>query len=213
MAAALKNKSIERYVIEGVRELNLQWLELLAARGTGGGDELSRMLQQHGAAVRQRAARCPVALLDFEFGNAEYWRQWPVNVVLDAAPALPSIDGMAQRAVDVARSALTLAWWSARADGRTAEAILGIAPEVSALIRELELAQIEYIARCGHGEIRPRWVEGRFIEQLLRVAKRDRPRSRRAIHLRGLQWIAGECTRRRMAGIAGTSVRTHCISP
>lgn len=166
--------------LQGVFDINRSVIELLVA-ATERPDSESRpqvvvalgpTLLSLGAAARQQLARCPVALVDLEFRNVEWWRQ--IESGQGGAAARPSSLGCFPRlqAIQLALATLTLAWSLVRSSRETASITFGMAPECAARLAGLGAPAIQHLAETHAHCIRPRWDgNATFWRELLRIAQ------------------------------------------
>lgn len=167
--------------LELIYAFNERYLENLArAARSGGAHALAEILRSHrafwlttDAQVRRRASRCPFILADFQFGNSIWWRKAQNRERLDCpdfqAGAFPWIIAM-----DLARDALTVAWYTARQDICLATILLGMPAEAAEIIGDFSLHELWRIADQQHLWLRPRCESRRvFWDRLLSAAVRD----------------------------------------
>jgi hypothetical protein len=149
--------------------------------------------------VQQRAAECPFLLLDAGFHDEEWWRGLKhglPRIARDPLGCLPQ-----QRAIPLARSTLTLAWYWARANLETAALALGMSPTCSVLIASLTLQDLETIAHRQYKCLRPRWADRPAVwRALLGAARQADPQPLSDFRLYGAQLIIGELLRLPQAG-------------
>lgn len=143
--------------------------------------------------ARQRAARCPVLLLDAQFQNEEWWR-W----AKDARPknrrtVSPQPCFAPKHAGALMRETLMLAWSIAGTDPNTATALLGMTPTVSSIIADFGPQQVERIAALHSSSIRPRWADSLgFWRKLLQAACAGDEDSLHDVRLYSIQLLGGE---------------------
>lgn len=166
--------------LQGVFDINRSVIELLIAAAERPDSEsrpqvvvaLGPTLLSLGAAARQRLAQCPVALVDLEFRNVEWWRQSESGQ--GGSAAHPSSLGCFPRlqAIQLAIATLTLAWSLVRSSRETAGIIFGMAPECAARLAGLGAPAIQRLAETRAHCIRPRWdSDATFWRELLRIAQ------------------------------------------
>lgn len=115
-----------------------------------------------------RAASLPFLLVDLRFHDPEWWEGYS-EAKPNSAPT-PAHD----TTISLTRSALVLAWHTARVDRHAALLMLGLSPQVADLIAALHLQDIDHIAAIHSHELRPRWARQTIIwRQLLGTAIRE----------------------------------------
>ncbi len=172
--AQLARRDSERTTVEAINHLRGAWRTL-------------------DIAARQRAARCPVLLLDAQFQNEEWWR-W----AKDARPRYrrtvsPQPCFAPKQAEALMRETLMLAWSIAGAEPNTATVLFGMTPMVSSIIADFGPQQVERIAALHSASIRPRWanVPG-FWRKLLQAACAGDEDSLHDVRLYSIQLLGGE---------------------
>jgi hypothetical protein len=123
--------------------------------------------------ARYRASRCPFVLADLQFGNAEWWSDAQHGRRSDRSERR---DGMFPWIInmEMARDALTVAWYTAREDICLGTLLIGMSAEVGGIVAKLSLHELWQFADRHHHCLRPR-CENReaFWGRLLRAAVRD----------------------------------------
>lgn len=95
------------------------------------------------------------------------------------------ISGPAEVANKFLSEVLVLAWHTARGDRRVARLVLGMAPPVVEIVRELTPQQLDAVAGLHSGALRLRWHDDQKLWTKLLTATRDRDEETLAdIHLR-----------------------------
>lgn len=166
--------------LQGINEINHLLLELLvAAAGRPPSEARPQLVSTLGPALlsleataRERLARCPVALVDLEFRNLEWWRQ--IECGQGASEPLQSSPGGLPhlQAVQLAQATLTLAWSTVRSSRETAMIIFGLAPECAARIARLGVPAIQRLGESHGHRVRPRWdADAPFWRELLHIAQ------------------------------------------
>ncbi|MHB8813513.1 MAG: hypothetical protein ACYDAE_09600 [Steroidobacteraceae bacterium] len=166
--------------LQGIYEVNHLLLELLVAAASRPASETRPQLVSAlvpallglGAAAQEHLARCPVALVDLEFRNVEWWRQ--IECGQGALATLHSSPGCFPRlqAMQLAQATLTLAWSAVRSNRETATIVFGLAPECAARLAGLGVPAIQRLAEAHGHCIRPRWeADATFWCELLRIAQ------------------------------------------
>ena len=153
---------------------------------------LREVLREMTPETRARAARRAFLLVDLEFADADWWRR-AKNYPTRSEPLSPDRGTFPRpSALQLARSTLTLAWHSVRADRDAAGVMLGMTPAVSSLIASLSLTEIDPIVERRFRHVRPRWDDRPSVWlQLLRASQNESIRQERDFNVRGLQLIAG----------------------
>jgi hypothetical protein len=199
---APRTETEEDRLLGGVCEVNERCLEMLvnAARQEPEGSfalvrELREILKEADPAVRRRAACRSFLLVDMEFGNADWWRG--AGSHLSEPAKLPYWRRSFPRATgtQLARAVLLLAWNSLRLgrDPAATRLLLGMTPEVSAVIVALRFDQIDRIAQKRFRFIRPRWDDRPAVwRRLLCAARRGDAGPMAAFDVHGLQLLSGE---------------------
>lgn len=164
----------ERTTIEAVNQLRGAWRAL-------------------DVTARQRAATCPVLLLDAQFQNEEWWR-W----AKDARPRYrrtvsPQSCFAPKQAEALMRETLMLVWSIAGAEPNAATVLFGVTPTVGNIIAEFGPQQVERIAALHGSSVRPRWADiPDFWRKLLRAACADDEESLHDVRLYSIQLLGGE---------------------
>lgn len=185
--------------LQEVYEINERCLELLVQAARSERLEtfflvkpLREVLREMTPETRARAARRAFLLVDLEFANADWWRR-AKNYPTRSEP-LSADRGTFPRpsALQLARSTLTLAWHSVRADRDAAGVMLGMNSAVASLIASLSVTEIDPIVERRFRHVRPRWDDRPSVWwQLLRASQSENIRRDRDFNVRGLQLIAG----------------------
>ena len=124
-----------------------------------------------GGAARRYLSRCPVALVDLEFGNVEWWQGVSQET---EPPSHHSSPGCFPHlpAMQLAQTTLTLAWTLVGASRESAAVIFGLAPECATLLGKLGVPAIQRVAETYPHHLRLRWeMDTRFWRALLRIAQ------------------------------------------
>jgi hypothetical protein len=187
--------------LEWVRDLNARCLEAIGKRlgraAAARPDEIDQtdidLWRRLDESARHRAARCPYLLVEMRFDDAAWWedakraamKPTPNPTVLSAGAA-----GLGRA---LANDALTLAWWTARADQRTAMLLFGLDPRVAAVISSLSPVEVRRITARSGNQLRPRWVRNRRMwRDLLSAAISADDEALTDIHLYGIQLLGGD---------------------
>jgi hypothetical protein len=143
--------------------------------------------------ARQRAARCPVLLIDVHFQSWDWWRWANDPRSGNRRAVLPQPYFPARAAGELMRETLMLAWSTAGADQSTASVLLGMTPAVSKIIAELEPQDVERIAARYSRHLRPRWEDlPQFWRRLLSAARAGDEDLLHDAHLHSIQLLGGE---------------------
>jgi len=143
------------------------------------------------------ASRIPLLLFDLHFQDDAWWTrqaQWQapsLNEVLSAhsEPGNPVLLGLA-------RSALVLAWHTARTDRDAARVMLGLSPAVANVVTQLHLQNIDALAARHHSEMTPRWPCDKALWKfLLNAGKGKDGLADNVLALQCLSLAAGELLR------------------
>ncbi len=185
--------------LQEVYEINERCVELLVQAARSERLEtfflvkpLREVLREMTPETRARAARRAFLLVDLEFADADWWRR-AKNYPTRSEPLSPDRGTFPRpSALQLARSTLTLAWHSVRADRDAAGVMLGMNSAVSSLIASLSLTEIDLIVERRFRHVRPRWDDRPSVWlQLLRASQNENIRQARDFNVRGLQLIAG----------------------
>lgn len=186
--------------LPGFYEVNARCIEMLvnAARHDFGRNfalvaELRESLLRLDPQMRQRAAAHAFLLVDFEFGNFDWWRA--AGTYGTSAARLPLWRGAFPRAsaVQLAVATLMLAWNSVRSDPTSAQVLLGMTRPVSEVIAGFKFEDIDRIARKRFAYARPRWEDRPATwRRLVAAAQTPDPKAMGAFKLHAVQLIAGD---------------------
>lgn len=188
-------------LLASLQDVNERCLELIATAAKLPTDDapfaivgpLRSLLRSARAHVRRRAARQPLALVDLEFRDPEWWqavksqptRAWKERAWRAASPR--------RAAEQLAHNTLVLAWHMSRADADATAIIFGMSREVVGVIASLRLSDLETIATHQFRHIRPRWEQQPELwRELLVAAHHDDRDAMRAFAVHALQRLAGE---------------------
>jgi hypothetical protein len=187
--------------LEWVRDLNGRCLEAIgkrlvraAAARVDETDEtdvdLWRSLDE---SARHRAARCPYLLVEMRFDDALWWEDAKRDAMKPRpSPTVLSV-GTAGLGRALANDALTLAWWTARADQRTAMLLFGLDPRVAVVISSLSPVEVRRITARSGNQLQPRWEQNRRMwRDLLSAAISADEEALTDIHLYGIQLLGGD---------------------
>ena len=155
--------------------------------------------------VRQRASTCPFLLADFQFNNVSWWQRAQSGERLDLPD--PTVwDFPWIIAVDLARDALTVAWYAARQDICLATLLIGVPAQVAEIISKFTLQALWRLADHYHPYLRPRY-ESRsgFWNRLLSAAAQDDRDALHDLHRSAFLFADSEHARRAPARSRGTN--------
>jgi hypothetical protein len=188
--------------LEWVRDLNARCLEAIGKRlvraGTARPDDgidqtdidLWRRLDE---AARHRAVRCPYLLVETRFDDTAWWEDAKRDAMKPTLNLTVLSAGAAGLGRALANDALTLAWWTARADHRTAMLLFGLDPRVAAVISSLSPVEVRRITARSGNQLRPRWEHNRRMwRDLLSAAISADEEALTDTHLYGIQLLGGD---------------------
>lgn len=202
--APLQSKWLERRVLDPLHEVNERCIELLidSARSCDQRNGWTADLINHSRALLCtmnsaaciRASKSPFLLVDFGFQDLKWWQQLMRHPEKAARnPTWLPCFQRRQDAVKLARTALVLAWYTARLNRELAIVLLGLAPAVADVIATLRMQQIDRIAERQFRHVRPRWEDHPAMwQQLLRSAQSGDVDSVCDFNVRGIQLLTSE---------------------
>lgn len=199
-------------ILDSLRDLNHQFLDLAAAR-TGG---VARQVSALSAAQRAAAAGCPYALFDLRFQDDAHWRErlqglrsWYVadRSAVDGqgdaqrdAQRGDQADGQADgqgdgqgddKTVGFVRLALFYAWHVASSEGLKAQLLLGMNGGTAVEFRRITLNQLPALAAIEAKHLSARWSGcTTYWNALTAAARRTDLKALRRVQLQGLQLAA-----------------------
>lgn len=122
--------------------------------------------------ARRRASMCPFLLADFHFSNVRWWQK-ALSGERSYEPFPRASDFPWVIAMDLARDALTVAWYTARQDICLATLLIGAPAEVAEIMSKFTLHALWRLADQSHYELHPRYENRRaFWSRLLSAATR-----------------------------------------
>jgi len=149
--------------------------------------QLAAVLELPGP-VRAIAAQCPYTLFDLRFQDGAYWR----SVAAETRPALP----LSGSAGAFGRAAVFLAWFLVRSGGLAAPIMLGMAPAVTEIWRELPVSDLDHVAGAVLPQLTGRWADhSRFWPALARAAQAGNAQQLTDVRLLGMQLLAADSVR------------------
>jgi hypothetical protein len=122
------------------------------------------------ARVCERAARCPVLLLDLNFQRADWWGRVSRDDGRASSTSGPSAPFIVERVAPLLREILMEAWSISRSLPHAASLIFGMEPRVSAAIADLSVPVLDQVAAAYARSLRPRWEESHAFWQRLLMA-------------------------------------------
>jgi hypothetical protein len=143
------------------------------------------------------ASRLPLLLFDLHFQDDTWWTrqaQWHAHSLhglppVQSEPGSPVLTGLA-------RSALVLAWHTARTDRDAARVMLGLSPAVANVFTQLHLQNIDALATRHHAELTPRWPRNTALwKSILSAGKGKDALPDNLLALQCLSLAAGELLR------------------
>lgn len=143
--------------------------------------------------ARSRAAQVPFLLVDVYFHDALWWR-WARDPRAVRRHRIPARNSFPRRiAGELMRETLMLAWSTVAFDRAAASILLGMAPEVSTIIAELGVHDVERIAARQSRYLQLRWDDfPAFWHRLLNAAVQGDEDALYACHLHGIQLLGSE---------------------
>lgn len=143
--------------------------------------------------LRKRAAARAFLLVDFEFGNVEWWtavHQFPDKQFRGTAWRNPF---PRRSAIPLTRATLMLAWQLIRMDIGTACVLLGMAERVGEIIGTLQLTELDRLADRRHRHLEPRWADRPAVwRSLLQAASAPQSAAMKRFEAYGLQLLTGD---------------------
>jgi hypothetical protein len=153
-----------------------------------------------------RLAGCPYLLADAGFDDEARWRCLDLDMVRDQPAHLAGAVFTGPGGADFIRRVLVFGWYLARVNRQLARVALGMSPPCAERLAGLQLHDLDWLAQCRPGWVRPRWERNPQIwRQLLEAAAEPGGGRLAEVSLRGLQLMAagllatnpaGERTRR-----------------
>ena len=208
------------FSLSSIHEVNERCLELLvhAARTSPVPPfslvyPIRDLLLQMTPELRKRAAARAFLLVDFEFGNVQWWtavHRFPEKQFRGTAWRNP----FARRsAIPLTRATLMLVWQMIRTDAHAARVALGIADEVVEIIETLQLTELDRIAERRHRHLEPRWADRPPVwRALLSAASAPDPSAMKQVDAYGLQLLTGDLVQDIKRARPPVIPRTHTVS-
>jgi hypothetical protein len=197
-----ENSKVRILLLESaVRRLNERGLELIkkAAQAVDGVNgviswkETLILWARADKVTLDRAARCPMALLDFNFQRVAWWGRVINGQPLEGSRQPKWAAFHTDEAIPLAHDLLLEAWSAARSLSHVSSLVFGMAPEVARLIAQLSPRDVDRVVAHEIQDLRPRW-ENRpvFWRELLLAARSMDDRDLAKVHLHCLQLFGGE---------------------
>jgi hypothetical protein len=141
----------------------------------------------------ERAARCPMALLDFNFQRVSWWSQ-VVNTQPREEPRHANLSAFQRdEAIPLAHDLLLEAWSAARSMPPVSSLVFGMAPEVTTLIARLSPRELDRVVLRENQCMGPRWGNRpMFWKELLQAATQLDDQILANVYLHCLQLLGGE---------------------
>jgi hypothetical protein len=141
----------------------------------------------------ERAARCPMVLLDFNFQRVSWWAQ-VVNTQPREEPRRVNLSAFqTDEAMPLAHDLLLEAWSAARSMPPVSSLVFGMAPEVTAWIARLSPRELDRVALREIQCMGPRWGNRpMFWKELLQAATELDDQNLANVYLHCLQLLGGE---------------------
>jgi hypothetical protein len=179
-------------ILESLRELNHQFLDLAAAR-TGW---VAGQVAVLSAAQRAAAAGCPYALFDLRFHDDGHWRErlqglrsW--YVADESAADDQGHDQGDDHTVGFVRLALFYAWHVASSEGLKTQLLLGMNGGTAVEFRRITVNQLPTLAATEAKHLSARWSGcATYWNALTSAALRTDLKALRRVQLHGLQLAA-----------------------
>lgn len=183
--------------LDTLAEINRQCVDALAEMAQRR-DPAGNAMAVHAAAWsklpesgRARLAACPYLLVDAGFDDDLRWRCLDLRMVRDQSlpPAEAAFTGPG--ATEFVRRVMLFGWYLARANRQLARVALGMAPGCADRLSQLHLHEMDWLASCRPGWLRPRWERSpRVWQHLLQSALDPEGQGMTGASLRGLQLMA-----------------------
>jgi hypothetical protein len=141
----------------------------------------------------ERAARCPMVLLDFNFQRVSWWSQ-VLNTHPREKPRHANLSAFQRdEAMPLAHDLLLEAWSAARSMPPVSSLVFGMAPEVTTLIARLSPRELDRVVLREIQCMGPRWANRpMFWKELLQAAAQLDDQILANVYLHCLQLLGGE---------------------
>lgn len=207
--SAVRNWRAGHWLADGsfdtVAEINRQCLQALGAMAQCGQLPLPALRplgwERLSGLGLARLASCPYLLADAGFDDEARWRGLDLGMVRDQPAHLAGAVFTGPAGADFIRRVLLFGWYLARVNRQLARVALGMSPACAERLAGLHLHDLDWLAQCRPGWVRPRWERNPQIWRQLLEAAEDPDGARMVqVGLRGLQLMAAG-----MLGGAGTA--------
>ena len=184
--------------LELVYQLNSRCLEFLSQMAAGSEDDcplalvkLHRELwRQLDAGACERAARLPFVIMDVHFTDSSWWHRARRPTEQSAVPTAACFPNAIAK--QLMNETLMFVWHIAQSDLRAAPLIVGMSPEVTAVVAGLSAHELRNIAEQNAAEIEPRWrASPHWWGALLAAAIGDDPLALADVHLQAKLLLCG----------------------
>jgi hypothetical protein len=184
--------------LETLAEINRQCLQALANMARLEQQACPAWLSGHASAWAKldraglnRLAASPYLFADAGFDDELRWRCLDLRMVQDQPAHQPDPAFTGPESADLIRRVLQFGWYLARANRQLARVALGMTPVCAERLCQLHLHDMDRLAQCRPGWVRPRWERSPRVWQNLLSAAQDPDGERMACaSLRGLQLMA-----------------------
>jgi hypothetical protein len=181
-------------MLASLRDLNVRFLDLLAAHALGWRDAfgiapeaLGRLASLTGS-QRAAAADCPYALFDLKLSDDAHWQS---RLALRAEPLIADAPVPAGDVAGFVHLILFYAWHVASTPRSSAQPWLGMSEATATVFRSLPLNSLPALAASEAPHLSARWWASTFFwNALASSASRGDERRLRKVHLFGLQLAA-----------------------
>jgi hypothetical protein len=151
---------------------------------------LSELWAQVSASARERAARCPVLLVDLNFNSADWWNRAAQRSAGGTCQMFAHSFFPEAWASAILREVLIEAWSAARSMPYAVSLIFGMTSQVCATIANLKIPDIDRIALDHACDLRPRWSDNaHFWRALLNASIAADDETLADLHLYCLQLL------------------------
>lgn len=141
----------------------------------------------------ERAARCPMVLLDFNFQRVSWWSR-VTNTQPGEEPAHANLSAFQRdEAIPLAHDLLLEAWSASRSMPPVSSLVFGMAPDVTTMIARLSPRELDRVVVHEIEHLGPRWANRpMFWRELLQAAAQLDDQMLANVHLHCLQLLGGE---------------------
>jgi hypothetical protein len=140
-----------------------------------------------------RAACCPMVLLDFKFQHLAWWSR-VINAQPREEPGKSTLRAFQRDdAISLAHDLLLEAWSAARSMPPVASLVFGMAPDVTMLIARLSPRELDGVVVREIEQLGPRWADRpMFWKEMLRAATQLDDQFLATVYLHSLQLLGSE---------------------